>query len=153
MKTHQEKIIIDVPTSKRFICSSQEANEYLRLKGEQFSKSRQTAVWVPDILQKFDVDPVRYYISINMPENKDTNWMWDDFVSKNNDELVGAYGNFIHRVITFTHKNFGKIPEIGKLDDLDKKALKKIEETSKDVSKSIENCSFKQGLRSAMNLA
>ena len=129
------------------------ANEYLRLKGEQFSKSRQTAVWVPDILQKFDVDPVRYYISINMPENKDTNWMWDDFVSKNNDELVGAYGNFIHRVRTFTHKNFGKIPEQGKLDDLDKKALKKIEETLKEVDKSLENCNFKKGLRAAMNLA
>jgi len=129
------------------------ANEYLRLKGEQFSKSRQTAVWVPDILQKFDVDPVRYYISINMPENKDTNWMWDDFVSKNNDELVGAYGNFIHRVITFTHKNFGKIPNQGKLDDLDKKALKKIEETLNEVDKSLENCNFKKGLRAAMNLA
>lgn len=129
------------------------ANEYLRLKGEQFSKSRQTAVWVPDILQKFDVDPVRYYISINMPENKDTNWMWDDFVSKNNDELVGAYGNFIHRVITFTQKNFGIIPEQGNLDDLDKNALKKIEETLKEVDKSLENCNFKKGLRAAMNLA
>jgi methionyl-tRNA synthetase len=129
------------------------ANEYLRLKGEQFSKSRGTAVWVPDILEKFDVDAVRYYLSINMPENKDTNWMWDDFVAKNNDELVGRYGNLVHRVITFTQKNFGEIPKQGKLDDLDKKALKKIEEASKEVSKSIENCSFKQGLRAAMNLA
>ena len=129
------------------------ANEYLRLKGEQFSKSRGTAIWVPDILKKFDADAVRYYLSINMPENKDTNWMWDDFIAKNNDELVGAYGNFIHRVITFVEKNFGEIPKQGKLDDLDKKALKKIEEASNDVSKSIENCSFKQSLRAAMNLA
>ena len=129
------------------------ANEYLRLKGEQFSKSRGTAVWVPDILEKFDVDAVRYYLSINMPENKDASWMWDDFVAKNNDELVGTYGNFIHRVITFTQKNFGEIPKLGKLDDLDKKALKKIEDASKEVSKSLEVCSFKQGLRAAMNLA
>jgi methionyl-tRNA synthetase len=129
------------------------ANEYLRLKGEQFSKSRGTAVWVPDILEKFDVDAVRYYLSINMPENKDTNWMWDDFVAKNNDELVGTYGNFVHRVITFTQKNFGEIPKQGNLDDLDKKALRKIKEASKEVSNSIEKCSFKQGLRAAMNLA
>jgi methionyl-tRNA synthetase len=129
------------------------ANEYLRLKGEQFSKSRQTAVWVPDIIKKFDVDAIRYYISINMPENKDTNWLWDDFIAKNNDELVGAYGNFIHRVITFTHKNFGEIPKKGNLDDLDKKALKKINETLEDVDKSLENCYFKKGLRAAMNLA
>jgi len=129
------------------------ANEYLRLKGEQFSKSRGTAVWVPDILEKFDVDSIRYYLSINMPENKDTNWMWDDFVAKNNDELVGTYGNFVHRVITFTHKNYGEIPKLGKLDDLDKKAIKKIEESAKEVAESLDKCNFKQGLRAAMNLA
>ncbi len=129
------------------------ANEYLRLKGEQFSKSRGLAVWVPDILEKFDVDAVRYYLSINMPENKDTNWLWGDFVAKNNDELVGAYGNFVHRVITFTQKNFGEIPKQGKLNDSDKKAIKKIEEASKKVSDSLEKCQFKKGLRAAMNLA
>ncbi|KYK27573.1 methionine--tRNA ligase [Thermoplasmatales archaeon SG8-52-1] len=129
------------------------ANEYLRLKGEQFSKSRGTAVWVPDIIQKFDVDAVRYYLSINMPENKDTNWMWDDFVSKNNDELVGTYGNFIHRVITFTQKNFGEIPKQGKLDDLDEKALNEIKKISEEESKLLDSCNFKQGLRTVMNLA
>jgi methionyl-tRNA synthetase len=129
------------------------ANEYLRLKGEQFSKSRGTAIWVPDILKKFDVDPVRYYLSINMPENRDTDWVWDDFVAKNNDELVGTYGNFIHRVLTFTANNFGEIPKLGKLDNLDKQALDKIKEISKEVDSAIASCSFKQGLKSAMNLA
>ena len=129
------------------------ANEYLRLKGEQFSKSRGLAVWVPDIIEKFDVDAVRYYLSINMPENKDSNWLWDDFVTKNNDELVGTYGNFIHRVVTFTSKNYGEIPKQGKLDELDKKAIKKIEEATKEVSDAISKCSFKKGLRAAMNLA
>ncbi|RLF36789.1 MAG: methionine--tRNA ligase [Thermoplasmata archaeon] len=129
------------------------ANEYLRLKGEQFSKSRGTAIWIPNILEKFDVDAVRYYLSINMPENKDTSWMWDDFVAKNNDELVGAYGNFVHRVVTFTYKNFGEIPALKELDDFDKEALEKIKETSMKVSEAIEKCSFKKGLRAAMNLA
>jgi methionyl-tRNA synthetase len=129
------------------------ANEYLRLKGEQFSKSRGTAIWVPDVLSKFDVDAVRYYLSINMPEKKDTEWTWEDFIAKNNDELVGTYGNFVHRVITFTNKNFGEIPKLGKLDELDIKALEKINETLEEVGKSISNCNFKQGLRAAMNLA
>jgi methionyl-tRNA synthetase len=129
------------------------ANEYLRLKGEQFSKSRSLAVWVPDILKKFDVDAVRYYLSINMPENKDTNWMWDDFVAKNNDELVGTYGNFVHRVVTFTANNFGEIPDKGGLDDLDKQVVKKIKKAYKEVDDSLGVCSFKKGLRAAMNLA
>ncbi|MCK5112003.1 MAG: methionine--tRNA ligase [Thermoplasmatales archaeon] len=129
------------------------ANEYLCLSGEQFSKSRSVAIWVPDILKKFDPDAIRYYLSINMPENKDSNWLWNDFVAKNNDELVGTYGNFVHRVITFTQKNFASIPKKGNLKDLDSEALKKIEEAYKEIGDSIENCNFKKGLRTTMNLA
>ena len=129
------------------------ANEYLLLKGEQFSKSRSVAVWVPDILKKFDTDAIRYYLSINMPENKDSNWLWNDFVAKNNDELVGTYGNFVHRVITFISKNFGSIPKPGKLEEMDKEAIKRIEEAYREVGESIEHCTFKKGLRAAMNLA
>jgi methionyl-tRNA synthetase len=129
------------------------ANEYLCLSGEQFSKSRSVAIWIPDILKKFNPDTIRYYLSINMPENKDSNWLWNDFVAKNNDELVGTYGNFVHRVITFTQKNFSKIPKKSDLTDLDEEALGKIKEAYKDVGASIENCNFKIGLRTAMNLA
>ena len=129
------------------------ANEYLCLSGEQFSKSRCVAIWLPDILKKFDPDSIRYYLSINMPENKDSNWLWNDFVAKNNDELVGTYGNFVHRVITFTEKNFSTIPKKGKLEDLDNEALRKIEEVQKEAADEIKNCSFKKGLRIIMNLA
>jgi len=129
------------------------ANEYLRLEGGQFSKSRGLAIWVPDILKKLDVDPLRYYLSINMPEKKDSNWTWEDFVNKNNDELVGTYGNFVHRVVTFTYKNYGEIPNFGKLDKKDKRALEKIKETSEKITIAINNCEFKKGLRLAMNLA
>ncbi len=129
------------------------ANEYLCLSGEQFSKSRSVAIWLPDILKKFNPDAIRYYLSINMPENKDSNWLWNDFVAKNNDELVGTYGNFIHRVITFTQKNFSTIPKKGNLSDLDNEAINNIEKTFKEVGNSIERCRFKKGLRAAMNLA
>jgi methionyl-tRNA synthetase len=129
------------------------ANEYLMLKGEQFSKSRGVGIWVPDILPRFDADVIRYYLSINMPENKDADWTWNDFVSKNNDELLGTYGNFIHRVITFTSKNFGVIPEKGTLQEIDHEALQKIQDTYAEISEAIEQCSFKKGLRAAMNLA
>ena len=129
------------------------ANEYLRIGGEQFSKSKGTGVWVPDIVNRFDVDAVRYYLSINMPENKDANWDWKDFVIKNNDELVGTYGNFIHRVISFTEKNYGTIPDQGPLDETDEQVLKKIKEIIQLVQQSLEECKFKQGLKQIMNLA
>jgi methionyl-tRNA synthetase len=129
------------------------ANEYLKIKGEQFSKSKGLGIWVPDVLKRFDVDSIRYYLSINMPENKDSNWAWNDYIIKNNDELVGTYGNFIHRVFTFSYKNFKKIPIRYELDDNDKKTLEKISETSVIIKESINKCNFKKGLRNAMNLA
>jgi methionyl-tRNA synthetase len=129
------------------------ANEYLCLQGEQFSKSRSVAIWVPEILKQYDADPIRYYLSINMPEQRDTNWMWDDFIAKNNDELVGTYGNFVHRVLTFAQKNFGAIPKKGQLTKQDEEVILRIKEAQQRVGDSIKNCHFKQGLREAMNLA
>jgi len=129
------------------------ANEYLRIQGEQFSKSKGTGVWVPDIVKTFDVDAIRYYLSMNMPENKDSNWDWKDFVIKNNDELVGTYGNFIHRVISFTHKNYGCIPEHGEFDETDEALLHQIEQTVELVRQSLQQCKFKQGLKQIMSLA
>jgi len=129
------------------------ANEFLTLKGETFSKSRKRAVWVPEYLKQFEPDSLRYYLSINMPENKDVDFSWDDFTAKNNNELVATLGNFIHRILTFTKKNFGKIPEAYELDDLDKDALKKIDETFLDTEKHIENCEFKNAIKTVMELA
>jgi methionyl-tRNA synthetase len=129
------------------------ANEYLRLQGHQFSKSKGLGIWVPDIIKQFDIDAVRYYLSINMPENKDANWIWDDFVAKNNDELVGTFGNFIHRVVTFTEKNFNTIPDYDSLSNTDKDILLKIDSSMKAISEHLSFCRFKQGLKEIMNLA
>ena len=76
------------------------AMEYLMLAGGQFSKSRKHAVWLPSFLERFDPDTLRYYLSINMPENHDTDFNWPDFVEKINSELIAAYGNFVHRILT-----------------------------------------------------
>jgi methionyl-tRNA synthetase len=129
------------------------ANEYLRLNEEQFSKSKGIGIWVPDVIKAFNIDSIRYYLSINMPENKDANWMWDDFIAKNNDELVGTYGNLIHRVLTFTESNFGTIPKKDKLDQRDFEVESTIRATVETVKDVITNCKFKQGLKEAMGLA
>jgi methionyl-tRNA synthetase len=129
------------------------ANEYLRWDGEQFSKSRGISVAIPDVLQKYDPDQVRYYLSINMPEIRDADFTFEDFVRGNNDELVSTLGNFIHRVLSFTHKNYGKIPEMKELKDEDKRALEKIITQLNETAEHIELCQFKKAIKSMMELA
>ena len=93
------------------------ANEFLTFEEKKFSTSRNWAVWVPDYLSRYAPDPLRYLLSINMPETTDTDFSWREFYRRNNDELVATYGNLAHRVLTFTYKNYdGAIPVPGAMD-------------------------------------
>ncbi len=88
------------------------SNEHLNLEGRQFSTSRDWAIWIDDFLEDYPADYLRYYITAIAPEKRDTNYRWDDFQSKINDELADIYGNFVHRALTFTQNYFdGEIPE------------------------------------------
>lgn len=130
------------------------ANEFMNFEGEKFSKSAGVSIDLPDMLEKFQPDAIRYYLSVNMPELRDTDFSWDDFVAKINNELVATYGNFIHRVLSFTQKHFGEIPSPGHArDEWKKEVSMHIEKETKGYMESVENCNFKQGLRNFMDLA
>jgi methionyl-tRNA synthetase len=130
------------------------ANEFLNIEGRKLSKSRHWAVWLPDYLSRYDADPLRYLLSINMPETNDTDFSWRGFVQRNNDELVATYGNLVNRVLTFTYRNFdGKVPEPGALDETDKNLMDSADACLDKVGEAISRCSFKQAIGAAMALA
>jgi methionyl-tRNA synthetase len=125
------------------------ANAYLRSGGQQFSKSRGVSVDIKDIVAKFDPDSMRYYMSVTMPENRDTDFTWDDFITRNNSELVATYGNFVHRTLSFTHKNFGSIPG----GTLQPDVAAEMKKAAEEVSQHLERCEFKNAIKRAMELA
>jgi len=129
------------------------ANQYMRIGGQQLSTSRGTIVSLPDILEDFSSDAVRYYITMVMPETKDTNFTWEEFEEKVNSELVGNLGNFIHRVLSFTYSNFGEVPSCKELDERDKEIIEKIERKTEEIGKKIEKRKFKEGLKKLMKLS
>ncbi len=129
-------------------------NEFLTIEGRKISTSRNWAVWLPDYLSRYDPDPLRYILSINMPETNDADFSWREFVRRNNDELVATYGNLVNRVLTFTYRNFdGKVPESGKLDAADKSIIKDADACLEKVGELIAKCNFKQAINAAMALA
>jgi len=130
------------------------ANEFLTIEGKRLSTSRNWAVWLPDYLQRYDPDPLRYLLSVNMPETGDTDFSWREFLRRNNDELVATYGNLAHRVLTFAYRNFdGAVPAHGELDSQDQGLLAKAQATLEDVDKLLYWCHFKEGIKAAMALA
>ena len=87
------------------------ASEFMNFEGRKFSKSRNYAVYLGEFLEKFPADTLRYSIAMNYPENKDTDFSWQDFQNRTNGELADTLGNFIKRSIDFTNARFdGAVP-------------------------------------------
>jgi methionyl-tRNA synthetase len=130
------------------------ANEFLTIEGKKISTSRNWAVWLPDYLERYDPDPLRYLLSINMPETSDTDFSWREFVRRNNDELVATYGNLVNRVLTFVYRNFdGRVPEYSTIDDSGVDLNDKAMAIEVQVDGLLSQCHFKQAITVAMSVA
>ncbi|MBI4180714.1 MAG: methionine--tRNA ligase [Chloroflexi bacterium] len=149
------------------------ANEFLTFENKKASKSRNWAVWLLDYLSRYDPDPLRYLLSINMPETGDTDFSWHEFIRRNNDELVATYGNLINRVLTFTYRNFdGRVPEHSKyneirrhldlnedlgttniIDDLSLNTIEDAKDLFREMDNHLSKCQFRQAIIGAMHLA
>lgn len=130
------------------------ANEFMNLEGRKISGSKNWAVWGLDALERYDSDALRYYLTVAMPENRDTDWDWEEFYQRNNNELVATWGNLVNRVLSFTWKNFdGKIPEPGELRESDRELLATIREGFESVGSRIDRVELKAALSETMRLA
>lgn len=134
------------------------STEFLTMEGRQFSGSRNYAIWLPDFLERYDPDPLRFYLTINSPEVRDADFSWAEFVRRNNDELVAKWGNFVNRVLSFTHKNFdGRVPApaltgAGELPAEDAALLAKVDAAFATVGEMIAARRFKDSIKDLMAL-
>jgi len=135
------------------------ANAFMNFKKpgeaqEKMSKSRGTAIWIEDYLKSFDPDPLRYYLTAIAPEQQRSAFEIDDFINRNNTELLAAFGNFVNRTVKFTHQYFGgQVPPPGDRDDTDRAQLAAREETSRAIATELEACRFKNALGYLMKFA
>jgi methionyl-tRNA synthetase len=132
------------------------ANQFMNLEGQKISGSRNWAVWGADFLTRYDPDALRYYLTVNMPENKDSDWDWADFVARNNNELVATWGNLANRVLSFCYRNWeGRVPavDISQLRPEDKALLGHIESGFESVGRELEAVHLRSALQEAMRLA
>ncbi len=128
------------------------ASGMLKIDDKKFSKSRGNVIWVKeDYLEKgLHPDLLRYYLASYTAHNKEVNFAWKIFADKVNTELVGAFGNFLNRALTFTVKNFeARVPQ----GEIDPEVMARIEETKKDFISAMEEYEFKKATDSVMSLA
>ncbi|NLI57645.1 MAG: methionine--tRNA ligase [Clostridium sp.] len=125
------------------------SSEYLTLEGRKISTSQNWAIWVKDIVENYNPDSLRYFFITNGPEKRDTDFSWQEFVERNNSELLGAYGNFVNRTLAFLVKyNDSTIPT----GIIESEIKEKIDNIYFKVGTKIENGHFKDALEIIFDL-
>ncbi|MDF2587134.1 MAG: methionine--tRNA ligase [Anaerocolumna sp.] len=125
------------------------SSEYLTLEGKRISTSQNYAIWAKDIVDRYNPDSLRYFFITNGPEKRDTDFSWREFVTRNNSELLGAYGNFINRTLAFINKYLNNIVPVGILEE---EIREKIQGSFKEVGTKIEQGQFKDAIDSIFDL-
>lgn len=132
------------------------ANEFMNLEGDKISTSRNWAVWLHEYLEDFPdkQDEMRYVLCSIMPEQKDSEFTWNDYKDRVNNELADILGNFVNRAVVLTHKYYdGIVPAPNEFTEVDLELIKVIEETPKKVAQLLKSYRFREAQLEAMNLA
>lgn len=130
------------------------ANEFMNIEGRQFSKSRNWAIWLPDMLERYQADAIRYYVTRTFPESNDSDFSWEGFYARVNNELLAAWGNLVNRVLGFAYKRFdGEVPHYDELTQADKDIIAKVEAGFETVGTLINDVKLRQALETALLLS
>ena len=128
------------------------SSEFLTMEGKKFSSSRSVVIYVRDVLERYGPDAIRYYLCVAGPENADTDFTWEQFVTRNNTELVAGWGNLVNRVMSLVNKNIGSIPPAGELTPEDLAALDASKAAFTTVGDLLAGNQVKAGINEAMRV-
>jgi methionyl-tRNA synthetase len=126
--------------------------QYLNYENGKFSKSKGHGVFCENLINsELDADYWRFYLTFIIPENSDTEFLWKSFQERVNKELVGNFGNFINRTLTFIYNKNNS--EVKKTNFKDKELVKKIKNEIKIIINSFEKVELKKTLESILKLS
>ena len=131
------------------------ANQYLTMSGSKASSSRNWALWMPEYLERYDPDPLRYMLTATMPETSDSDFTWEEYLRRNNDELVARWGNLVNRVLTITRRHFDdRVPTPPEqLSDSSSALLARVEEAFVVEAEHLDEVELRRALADAMGVA
>ena len=128
------------------------SSEFLTMSGSKFSSSKGVVIYVKDFLAEFGPDPLRYFIAVAGPENTDTDFTWEEFIRRVNNELANGWGNLVNRTVSMAHKNFGEVPQPGELADADRELLDLASKTFDEAGAALGASRFRAGITAAMHV-
>ena len=122
-------------------------NQFLTLNNQAFSKSFGVTLDPNKILEDFDLDLIRIYLCLIMPENHDSDFSWDDFIAKTNNVVIANLGNFLFRTIKLSEGlNFHSTKP-------DEKVVAEVAAAITEAKDLLAGCNFKKYAERIMELS
>lgn len=125
------------------------SSEYENLEGRKISTSGNWAIWVQELLDRYDPDSIRYFFIANGPEKRDADFSWREFIGCHNTDLVNQLGNLVHRTLVFLKKSYDLTVPQGSLEPVIKSAIDKAYAQS---GQAIETGNFREALEAVNQL-
>ena len=133
---------------------------FLNYEGQKFSKSKKIGVFCNALIEdnpEIDVDALRAYLTTIIPENRDTDYKWEDFKNNCNSELVGKYGNLFNRSLNMIKSYFNCKIDIDfskcELNEFDNELLAAIKEYPNKIAEAFEKAELREAYKLIMSYA
>ncbi|HLD41852.1 MAG TPA: methionine--tRNA ligase, partial [archaeon] len=128
--------------------------QFCNYEGDKISKSRNWGVFCERLPNSgIDPDVWRYYLSHLIPETKDSDFKWDEFEARVNNELIGNLGNFVNRALAFIVNHTGRKLNHHDLSQQDLNLIKSIENHHKEITDLFEKVKLREALQKIMELS
>ena len=140
---------LDLPLPTRLV-----AHGWFVMKDGKMSKSKGNVIYPEMLVERFGLDPLRYYLMRSLPVGSDGTFTPEDYLARINYELANDLGNLLTRTVAMINKYFdGQVPAyIENVTDYDADLAKVVAENIEEFHKQMNAVDFPRALDAVWNI-
>ena len=142
-------MMLDVKLPERLI-----AHGWFVMKDGKMSKSKGNVIYPEMLVERFGLDPLRYYLMRSLPVGSDGTFTPEDYVARINYELANDLGNLLNRTVAMINKYFGgQVPAyVENVTAFDADLAKVVEENIAEYHKQMNAVDYPRALEAVWNI-
>ncbi len=126
---------------------------WVLMNSDKMSKSKGNIIYADELVEKFGVDAVRFYLLKEIPFASDGNISYELIIEKINGELANILGNLVQRTISMGHKYFeGKVTNTKASEEVDREFIKNINELREATFEKMDNLQVSDAIGEIFNV-